>query len=500
VGRLSEPAEFSETTETCSRAAIGARERCVRRGCALRHSTFNAFSFAGLQARLYALAHAGAVQSARRNIQLMTTSLSPPLPPRAGPTRITGVAFDVTREPLRKPLGFKGAQFTEKWVSRVTLTAASGARATAFGGLAPLWADERVFLGHTETGANVMLAAITEAALQQVRTQPFASPVELHDRIFSEVHGHACRVTGLADLRPTFTLNALVALDHAAWLLQAQERRITTFDDLIAAEFGALLPEQHRSVACIPLISYTTAPAEMVQLVDDGHFVLKVKIGSAGDDRQMLEADKQRLLDVFRLVGHRETAHTPDGRIRFYLDANGRYRRAEEVRALLEFADRHRILPQIALFEEPFDERVDQDVHDWPVLFAADESVHEVADVVRRWQAGYRAFALKPAGKGLSMTLRTAREALRLGAACFVADSACTPVLLDWNKHVAARLPALPGLKLGVMELNGPQQYAHWDRLIAAHPEASRPWMQPVRGAFEFDAEFFAGGGLFSHA
>jgi len=211
----------------------------------------------------------------------------------------------------------------------------------------------------------------------------------------------------------------------------------------------------------------------------------------------MLDADKRRLLELFRLVGKRETKHTNDGRIRFYLDANGRYRLRAHVEELLDFADEHGMLSQIALFEEPFDENVEADVRGLPVMFAADESLHAVEDVAARWDAGYRAVALKPAGKGLTTTLRLAREAMRVGAICFVADSACTPILLDWNKNVAARLPALPGINCGLLEVNGPQQYAHWDDLIAAHPDAGRAWIRPARGAFHFDAEFYAGGGLF---
>jgi hypothetical protein len=344
------------------------------------------------------------------------------------------------------------------------------------------------------------MAGVAEFALQRARHELFASPLELHDRIFDDVHAYACHVTGIRDLRPTFTLNALVALDHAAWLLQARERQITNFDQMIAGHFDGVLTQRHRRLGCIPLISYTTTADEVVRLVDDGHFFLKVKIGAAGDDRRMLDADKQRLLELYRLVGHRETTQTSDGRIRFYLDANGRYRQREHVEALLDFADEHGILPQIALFEEPFDETLEHDVRGLPMLFAADESVHSVENVARRWDAGYRAIALKPAGKGLTMTLRVAREATRLGAACFVADSACTPVLLDWNKNVAARLPPLPGMPIGLMEMNGPQQYAHWDRLLANHPDAAHAWIRPVRGAFHFDSSFYAGGGLFSHA
>lgn len=412
-------------------------------------------------------------------------------------TAISKVVFDISREPFRKPIGFKGAEFREKWVTRVTLTGASGASATAWGGLAPLWADERVFLGHTEAGANVLMASIAEFALQRARQEAFATPLMLHDRIVEEVHEYARYVTGLSDLRRTFTLNAMIAVDHAAWLLYARERAIENFDAMVGEDFAGLLRERHRSLGCIPLISYTTTAEEVSQLVRMGHFFLKVKIGAPGDDRHMLDADKRRLHELFRLVGDCETPHTIDGRIRFYVDANGRYSRRSQVEELLDFCSEHGRLQQIALFEEPFDEHVEEDVRGLPVVFAADESLHSVEDVAARREAGYRAIALKPAGKGLTMTLRLAREAERVGAACFVADSACTPILLDWNKNVAARLPALEGIKCGLLEVNGPQQYNHWDSLLAAHPEAKQPWIRPANGAFHFDASFYEGGGLF---
>lgn len=426
--------------------------------------------------------------------------ISRPAVPSAGvETVVAGVEFDISREPLRKPIGFKGAEFREKWISRITLHGATGAKATAFGGLAVLWADERVFLSHTETGANLIMASVTEFAVQRARGIPFRSPVELHDRLFEEVHEFARHVTRVDNLHPTFTLNAMVGLDHAAWLLHAAERKVGTFDEMLRSEFDGVLPEKHGAVAVIPLLSYTTTADEVVQLVDDGHFFLKVKIGAPGDAARMLDADKKRLLELHRLVGHRETSHTADGRIRFYLDANGRYRRRDQVESLLDFADEHGILPQISLFEEPFHESVEADVHGLPVVFAADESLHCIDDVAARWEAGYRAIALKPAGKGLSITLRMAREAFRVGASCFVADSACTPILLDWNKNVAARLPALAGVDCGVMEANGPQQYARWDAMLQAHPAAARSWIRPTKGAFHFDRSFYAEGGLFNH-
>ncbi|MGH8021004.1 MAG: L-alanine-DL-glutamate epimerase [Opitutaceae bacterium] len=423
---------------------------------------------------------------------------SPPVDP-ASPNaiRIRRVEFDFKREPFRKPLGFKGGHCTEKWINQISLTSESGSRATSSGGQAVLWADERVFLSRTEAGANTLMATVAEFALQRARRESFRSPLELHDSIVDDVHAFACGLTGLPDLSPTFTLNAMVALDNAAWLLHAREHGIASFDELIPAEFRPALSERHDLVACIPLLSYTTPAEEIIETVERGHFFLKIKIGAPGNAREMLAADKKRIREINRLVGDRETPHTADGRIRFYLDANGRYQSRNQVEELLEVADRDGFLAQIALFEEPFNERTEAGIIGLPVVFAADESLHHAADVAARRHAGFGAVALKPAGKGLTTTLRLAREARRLGASLFVADSACTPELLDWNKNVAARLPALDGIKIGLIEVNGWQSYDHWEQMLDAHPACGEPSFRAADGVFRLDDEFYATGGLF---
>jgi len=416
-------------------------------------------------------------------------------PPRPPILRITAASLDFVREPLAKPLGFKGSAFTEKWVCRVALTSESGASAVSHGGLAVLWSDARVFLSHSETGANVLMAAVVEFALQCARRHSFATPLELHEKIFPEVHAYACDVTRLRDLNPTFTLNALVSVDQAAWLLHARERSLRTFDELVPDDFRAALPERHRALGCIPLISYNTGAEEIAQLARDGHFLLKIKIGAPGDEREMLAADQRRLAAVHDVVCSLSTEHTVDGRLRYYVDANGRYRTREQVEQLLDFADRRGFLERIALFEEPFEDPTGADLRGLPVMFAADESLHDPADIAARLESGFRAVALKPAGKGFSVSLRFAREAQRLGAVCFVADSACTPLMLDWNKNVAARLPALPGTKIGLLEVNGPQSYGHWAELLQRHPAAGRPWHEPHRATFTLDEDFYTSGG-----
>ena len=44
---------------------------------------------------------------------------------------------------------------------------------------------------------------------------------------------------------------------------------------------------------------------------------------------------------------------------------------------------------------------------------------------------------------------------------CFCADLTVDPILIKWNKCVAARLPAFIGLELGLQETYGWQNYGN---------------------------------------
>lgn len=404
---------------------------------------------------------------------------------------IEAVDLDVRREPLTQPFGFKGGQFTEKWLCRVELTGADGVRAAGVGGLAVLWSDRDAFLAHSEVGGNLLMAAMLERALQSARGRTFREPFELLDGLVDEVHDFGRAVTGRPELRRTFALNALVALDNAAWTLYGRARGLETFDALIPAPYRQPLRHRHRRVAHAPLIGYATTPEQIAALLAGGATVLKVKIGAAGAPAEMLAADARRLEEVHGVVRAHGGAEPPA----YYLDANGRYPDRAHLEALLERAGEIGMLERIVLLEEPFAEEAAIDVAGLGVRVAADESLHRTEDVRARAELGYGALALKPAGKTLSLTLRMAREAEALGLACFVADSACTPRLLDWNRNVAARLAPLPGLSGGLLEANGPQVYRNWGALLEAHPCRGARWLEPRRGAFELDDAFFAGSG-----
>ncbi|MGH8018273.1 MAG: hypothetical protein ACREIA_08280 [Opitutaceae bacterium] len=409
--------------------------------------------------------------------------------------RISDYKFDFVREPFRKPLGFKGSQFTEKWVAEVTLGGSNGAQATAYGGFSVLWADDRVFRNRSESGANAVMASVAEYGLQCARRVQFATPLQLQDRILTDVHNYACEITRLPDLNPAFTLNALVALDHAAWLLFAQAHKLRRFDDFVSAGFSSSLPERHPVLGCIPLVSYKTGAEEIQRLAQDGHFLLKISMGSPGGPDEMLHADKRRLAEIHDLVGRIETPHTAKGKILYYLDANGRYKGRDQIRELLKFVDQEAFLDRLALFEEPFGEFRKESVADFPVTFVGDESIRSVKDLAGMMAAGFRAVAIKPAGKGLSASLRMTREALRLGLTPLVSDSSCTPLMLDWNKNMAARLPTLPGMSMGLLEMNGQLNFAHWDEMLARHPCGDKAWARPQGGLFHLDRDFFTGGG-----
>ncbi|MEW6360366.1 MAG: mandelate racemase/muconate lactonizing enzyme family protein [Planctomycetota bacterium] len=413
--------------------------------------------------------------------------------------RIETTDLEIQREPFARPFGFKGSCFNEKWNAVVRLTDPDGVRAFGVGGLAVLWADAAVFEAHTEVGGNVLSLAILEHALQLAKGRDYADPIHMLHDLFPQAHDYGKTVTRNPDLKPTFTLISLVALDNAAWVLHARENGIEAFDDLIPETFRPCMSHRQKHLAAVPVIPYKFPTEALARILDDGAYFLKIKIGQPGGEAEMLEKDIARLTEIHELAKDHATDMTECGRPIYYLDANGRYREKKSVARLLDHAERIGMLDRIALFEEPFVEGLDMDVGDLPSRIAADESVHGIEDVRRRADQGYTALAIKPAGKTLSMAFQFARTAAGLGLPCYVADNACVPILVDWNKTFAARLPAFPGLEGGVLESNGSDSYPNWDAQLKTHPCAGASWLRPVRGSFELSEDFYkAGGGIFA--
>lgn len=405
--------------------------------------------------------------------------------------RIADTDSTFEREPLRRPFGFKGGYMSEIWQVPVLAVSASGTRRVGLGTQNVLWSDARVFAAHSESGGNALMYAVTERALALARERVFTSPVELLEGLLAEVHEYACAVTAQPDLRKTFTLNALVPVDNAAWLLYAAHTGRESFDAMIPGPFRPALAHRHREVAAVPLMAYTIPISEIREAADDGFFVMKIKIGQPGTQEEMLEKDKARLSEIHAALGHLETSHTTSGKLPYYFDANGRYESKDTLERLLDHARRIGAFDQIAILEEPFPEALEIRVDDLGVRVAADESAHTDTDATRRIELGYGAIALKAIAKTLSMTLKIARVAHGAGVPCFCADLTVNPILVEWNKAVAARLAPFPGLGLGLLETNGHQNYRDWKRMRSYHPCPDASWATPVDGVFRLDEDFY---------
>jgi hypothetical protein len=72
------------------------------------------------------------------------------------------------------------------------------------------------------------------------------------------------------------------------------------------------------------------------------------------------------------------------------------------------------------------------------------------------------------------------------------------PILVDWNKSVAARLAPFPNLDIGLLETNGHQYYKNWDKMMTYHPKAGAKWTQTQNGVYFTDKSFYEeSGGIF---
>ena len=413
--------------------------------------------------------------------------------------KITGVSSNFEREPLIRPFGFKGGYMTEIWQSVAWMKSESGNHSTGLCSQSVLWSDASVFASHSESGGNSLMYAMTERAMQIINGQTFTNPVDLLDQLYPEIYEYGKKVTANTALRKTFALNALVAVDNAAWLLYAKENNISTFDDLIPAAYKPALSHRHARVAGIPLMAYSIPIDEIKAATGQGYFFMKIKIGQPGSQEEMLEKDKARLSAIHKAIGDVRTLYTKNGKLPYYFDANGRYESKETLLKLIDHAKKIGAFDQIAIIEEPFPEEYRADVKDIPVRLAADESAHTVEDALERIDMGYKAVALKAIAKTLSMTMKIAQAAYEKNIPCFCADLTVNPVLVDWNKNVAARLDSFPGIgDLGLVESNGHQNYRNWETMKSYHPRRNGKWIDVKNGVYELDDEFYSsGGGIF---
>ena len=411
--------------------------------------------------------------------------------------RIKNVDSNFEREPLF-PYHFKGSAITQCWQTAAWLEGESGFSTIGLGTQGILWSDSKVFAAHSENGGNALMYAMSERALQMMKGNSFTNPLQLLDDLLPEIYAYGKKITGNPDLRKTFALNSLVCVDNAAWLLYARENNINHFDDLIPKAYKPGLSWRHDKVASMPSFGVGAKIEKIKAAADEGYFILKLKTGSPGTQKEMLAKDIEFLSAVHAAIGHYETPYTKSGKIPYYFDANERYDEKDTLSRFLDHAKKIGAFDQIAVIEEPFGERNEMYVGDMGVTIAADESAHTVEDAARRIEQGYTAIAVKAIAKTLSMTMKITQLAREKKISCFCADLTVNPILVDWNKCVAARLAPFANIGIGLQETNGHQYYKNWDTMMTYHPRAGATWTQTRDGVYITDKSFYdESGGIF---
>ncbi len=415
---------------------------------------------------------------------------------------VTRTSCEYEREPFLNPFGFKGGYISEMWQVVAMMEDEAGKHGVGLGGQSILWSDGGIFTSRPQSVGNSEMFLMTGFALRHAEGLNWNTPLDLIEQLIPVTYKFGKKITRNPGLRLTFALNSLVAVDNAAWLLYSRENRITDFLEMVPADFRSALPYRHEKLVSVPLITYAVSSGQLKEIIEAGACLLKIKVGSDpdrdGDQEKMLEWDKRRLSEIHDLARNYTTPYTECGRICYYLDANGRYESRECLLRLLDHADRIGAMERILIFEEPFPEDCLDPVHDLPVRIAADESAHSDRETLERIELGYGAIALKPIAKTLSVSLKAAKIAHERNISCFCADLTVSPVMVDWNKNVAARIAPLPGMKVGLVETNGDQNYTNWDTMRSYHPCCGARWTIPENGCFSLDDDFYAqSGGIF---
>ena len=379
---------------------------------------------------------------------------------------IDKVAVGTEREPLKSAFGFKGNALTYLLQTSVAVFG-SGNVGVGSGVQSVLWSDSGIFARYGEDRGNELMLSITKFAAKHLTGKEFSYPSDALSSIFPACHAYACEICDTR-VSETFVLNSLVPIDFALWMLFAKTNKSESFDDIFPCE------KKQNCLANIPLITYGTRISDVISLAKAGTPIFKIKLGSDpehdGDLKKMLDWDMKRALEIHEALRDVKTEHTTTGRIAYYFDANGRYDTKDRLSRLIDFMDSKGILSQTVLFEEPFDEKNEIFLGDLPCTFAADESIHNTSDVKRRIELGYRALTLKPIAKTLSLTLEMQDYARRTGIESFCADLTVNPLMREWNKCVAARLDPIRGMKIGIMESNGAQNYTNWSKMLTYLP------------------------------
>ncbi len=412
--------------------------------------------------------------------------------------KITNSACKYEIEPLITPFGFKGGSSSCIWTVTVELESKEyKASGNSIQGV--LWSDGALYSSVKEQKANELMFNITSYVCDALKGMSFAGPEIIFERMFVIAMDYANSVLNIFP-RKTFILNSLVPIDNAIRLLYSRHMKKDEFE--IFASFTGISEIKQDKLALIPLITYNTASEQIKSLADNGVCIFKIKIGADPDNDndmlKMLNQDKKRLLQIHEILKEYKSPYTDTGYIAYYLDANGRYDTIERIQQLLDYAKEIGAYERIVLLEEPFDEHNDIDVSALKVTVAADESVHDEADAIRKIERGYKAFALKPIAKTITVTNQVAKIALKNNINVFCADLTVTPMLVEINKNYASRLPAITGMRIGIIESNGAQNYSNWKIMMDKHPMKNSAFAQPEKGLFILNDIFYSySGGIF---
>lgn len=412
--------------------------------------------------------------------------------------KIVGHDSNFEREELRFPFGFKGGYLTELWQVVSLIRSEKGNLGIGLSTQSVLYGDSNFFARHAEAQGNALMYALSGRALDLIAGKSFTDPIELVDSIIPSLYQQAKKLTSSEDLNINFVYNALVNVDNALWMLYAKENGISRFGELMPAVYREAFSFKNDRIAIMFQISYDMPLQDIAQAAQQGYFIFKIKTGSPGSAEQMLAKDIQRLKQIHELLSAIKSPHTPSGKVLYTMDANGRYENKESLRPYLESAKQIGAFDHILLYEEPFNESNTEDVSDLGVLVACDESLHNEQDAQRKIALGYKAFVLKGIAKTLSQTLKIAAVAHKNGIPCLCSDLTVNPILIDWNKNIAASMKPFPGLGMGMMETNGDMNYKNWEQMERKHPFAGASWTQVNQGMFNLDDDFYKhAGGIF---
>ena len=412
--------------------------------------------------------------------------------------QITQTGSNFEREKLLYPFGFKGGYLTELWQAVSMLQSQSGARKVGLATQSVLYGDADLFAVNSEANGNALMYVLVNKALELVKKNSFKTPVELLDKILPQLIVEGKKITGKSDLNVNFVYNALVSVDNAAWLLYATENGFSNFDQMIPNGYKEALSHKNDKIAVMYQISYSMSMSELTAAAKKGYFVFKVKTGFPGTQKEMLQKDMDRLLQIHTTLKNVKSNHSANGNVIYTMDANGRYEKKETLVAYLDYAKKIGAYENILLYEEPFVESNNENVADIGLMIVADESIHEEADAIKRINQGYGALVLKGIAKTLSFSMKIAKLAHERNIPCLCADLTVNPILVDWHKNLAGRLAPFPGLGMGLLETNGNMNYTNWEKMKAYHPYAGAAWTEVKNGVFELGEDFYKkSGGIF---